>query len=106
MANGKAVLDFGTFPGSTHTSITVTGQTGLRADSAITVDMLRRATADHSEDEHSVERFHVTAGDIVADTGSGGSFTIHGVLVDQQMDPTNTRDPQTHGQWFVAWSWV
>jgi len=72
---GSATLDFGTAPGSSVTSVVVTGQTGIALTSRIKI-WLGLSTADHSEYEHTrilPSRLGLAAGDLVAGTG----FTIH-----------------------------
>lgn len=100
MKSGRAVLDFGTFPGAAHTSVAVAGQSDIPADAIISAWIDRRETADHSADEHTVERIAITAGDVVAGTG----FTVHGVLSDQAT-PATGNAPLAYGQFAVAWSW-
>ena len=88
---GIAELNFGT-GGNTDTSIAVTGQTGIAAN---TLPIVRIAysqpTADHSSDEHLVERINVIAGNVIAGVG----FTIYGV----------TQNTSLFGRWNVAWSY-
>lgn len=89
---GKAVLDFGAFPGSTDASIAVTGQAGIVAGSLVEAWVFPQATADHSSDEHIVDPPRMIAGDIIAGTG----FTIYGF----------TQNTQRHiGRYTVAWVW-
>ena len=94
MATGNATLDFGAFPGSSDTSVAVTGQTGITTSSFVEAWLVPTATADHSADEHIVETIKVIAGNIVNGTG----FTIYGV---------NTGDnSRIYGSWSVSWVWV
>ena len=94
MATGNATLDFGAFPGSSDTSVVVTGQTGITTSSFVEAWLVPTATADHSADEHVVETIKVIAGNIVNDTG----FTIYGV---------NTgNNSRIYGTWSVSWVWV
>lgn len=94
MATGNATLDFGAFPGSSDTSIAVTGQTGITTSSFVEAWLVPAATADHSADEHVVETIKVIAGNIVNGTG----FTIYGV---------NTgNNSRIYGSWSVSWVWV
>jgi len=94
MATGNATLDFGAFPGSSDTSVAVTGQTGITTSSFVEAWLVPTATADHSADEHVVETIKVIAGNIVNGTG----FTIYGV---------NTgNNSSIYGTWSVSWVWV
>lgn len=91
ITTGRAQLDFGT-SGVTDASIAVTGQSGITSDCVVHAWIERRATDDHSADEHSLEPIKVTAGDIVAGTG----FTVYGV--------TGDTAPR-YGKWTIGWSW-
>lgn len=93
MANGTATLDFGAFPGTTDTSVTVTGQTGILSTSPVEAWILPAATVEHTADEHWVEALKVVAGNVVAGTG----FTVYGRTED------NTR---LYGRFNVGWVWV
>lgn len=94
MATGNTTLDFGAFPGSSDTSVAVTGQTGITTSSFVEAWLVPTATADHSADEHVVETIKVIAGNIVNGTG----FTIYGV---------NTgNNSRIYGTWSVSWVWV
>ncbi len=66
-------VDFGAFPGKTDTSLAVTGQAAIVAESLVEAWILPRATSDHTADEHWVEDIVVMAGSVVAGTG----FTIY-----------------------------
>lgn len=92
-AQGTATINFGAFPGSTDTSVAVTGQTSILSGSLVEAWILPAATADHSVDEHLVEPITVIAGNVVAGTG----FTIY----------ANTREDNSlvYGQWNIAWCW-
>ncbi len=92
MNSGRTVIDFGD-TGVSDASVAVSQAT--IADGAIVhAWMDRRATNDHTAEEHSVERFIVTAGDVVAGTG----FTVY-LTLDGRGDATTT------GEWAVCWSW-
>jgi hypothetical protein len=103
MASGRAVLDFGAFPGASHTSVAVAGLSDIPSNAIVRAWIDRRATTDHSADEHTVETIQVTAGDVVA----GSGFTIHGSLVDQAVPQgaANGNAPLAYGQYGVCWSW-
>lgn len=130
-AQGTATVDFGAFPGSAHASVAITGQASILAGSLVEAWILPAATADHSSDEHLVEKIRVVAGDIIAGTG----FTIHAVSTNELSEPlmppgvgrkhvTNAsagqntyspgdtigrsvggKMPMVYGQWSVAWVW-
>jgi hypothetical protein len=95
---GTTTVNFGAFPGSTDTTVTITGQASIVAGSLVEAWIRPVATADHSADEHWVERPEVTAGNIVAATG----FTIYAKAPDEP----NIKDQRLYGQYTVAWAWV
>lgn len=98
-AQGTAVLDFGSFPGKSDTSVAVIGQTGIVAGSLVEAWMRPVASADHSADEHLVETLKVVAGNIVAGTG----FTIYGLNASQLA--SHGQGTRLYGQWNVSWVW-
>ena len=116
---GTTTIGFGAFPGSSNTSVAITGQGAITATSLVEAWLLPATTTDHSADEHIVDPPVITAGNIVAGTG----FTIYAVARDGIPVPdavsigTNTGDPitkiQEHGRsapmpygvWNVAWVW-
>jgi hypothetical protein len=124
-AQGTAILDFGAFPGTSDTSVAVTGQAGIVAGSLVEAWIRPVATADHSADEHMLETLKVFAANILAGTG----FTIYGFNNSQMNEPltgshTDTRragaatilqsgaapsvggmGTRIYGQWTVAWVW-
>lgn len=108
MAQGTTTVNFGAFPGSTDTTVAITGQTGILASSLVEAWVFPTATADHSADEHWVDGPQVVAGNIVAGTG----FTIY-ASVKPQTDARATTDsrrgnndsPRAYGSWTVAWVW-
>jgi hypothetical protein len=108
VAQGTTTVNFGTFPGATDTSVTVTGQNSILATSLVEAWVFPTATADHSVDEHWVDGPQVMAGNIVAGTG----FTIY-ASVKPQTDakaPTDSRrgkndSPRAYGSWTIAWVW-
>lgn len=125
---GTATIDFGAFPGSSHATVVVTGQTGIVAGSIVQAWLRPVATADHSADEHMLETISVHAADIVAGTG----FTVHALNVGTINEPAEDarakdnlsqfraggpgqqslvgdrggRGTRLYGQWTIAWSWV
>lgn len=124
MPSGTATLDFGAFPGSSDTSLAITGQAGILSGSLVEAYLFPAATADHSADEHMVELLEVRAGNIVVGTG----FTIYGVnrneIIEPLFDPypdgrpmppdliadrrskTGGFVPLIYGTWNVAWVWI
>lgn len=99
-AAGSTTVNFGAFPGSSHATVAVTGQTGIVAGSIVDAWIRPEATADHSADEHLVETIRIATSDIIAGTG----FTIHGF---NSSEKTSARGEGTliSGTWTVAWSW-
>lgn len=93
MAMGTATLDFGAFPGKTDALVTVTGQTGIAADSPVEAYIAPAVTVEHTADEHWVEALKVMAGTVIAGTG----FTIYGRTED------NLR---LYGRFNIGWVWT
>jgi hypothetical protein len=89
---GTTTINFGAFPGSTDTSVAVTGQAGIVAGSLVEAWVRMEATADHNADEHMVDPPRVIAGNIVAGTG----FTIYGLTNDKK---------RLYGLYTIAWVW-
>jgi hypothetical protein len=133
MATGTATLDFGAFPGSSHATVNITGQTGILATSLVEAWLMPNDTADHSADEHIVETIKVVAGPPTAGIG----FAIHGVNTSQLSEPVAANDlpgrfsgaganpgrgqqrpdepnvvvgggigTRLYGLWTVAWVWI
>ena len=121
---GTTTINFGVFPGSSDTSVAVTGQATILSGSLVEAWLSPVATADHTADEHLVETIRVMAGNVVAGTG----FTIYAVNTSQLNEPLtsagagNFRSAATtvygasapsvggigtriYGQWSVAWVW-
>jgi hypothetical protein len=82
-AQGTTTIDFGTFPGKSDASVTVTGQASIVAGSLVEAWIRPVATADHTDTEHMVETLKVFAADIVAGTG----FTIYAFNTSQLNEP-------------------
>ena len=89
---GTTTIDFGAWPGSTHATVTVTGQTGILAGSLVEAWLFPTATAAHSSDEHVIatSMLAVVASDILAGTG----FTIH--LMARHMGGEALQQPSTN----------
>lgn len=99
---GTTVINFGASPGSTDTSVAVTGQTGILAGSLVEAWVFPANTADHSIDEHLVDPPRVVAANVVAGTG----FTIYGFVENQANGPFKNSNPAfVYGIWNVAWVW-
>lgn len=80
---GTKAIDFGAFPGSSHASVTITGQAGILSSSVVQAWISPIATADHTADEAMLETIKVCVSDIVAGTG----FTIHAFNSSQLNEP-------------------
>lgn len=125
---GTATIDFGSFPGSSHATVVVTGQAGIVAGSIVQAWIRPVATADHSADEHMLETIKVFASDIVAGTGFTVSAFNAGTLNEPPQDArakdnvsavraggpgrqdgltgdTGGEGTRIYGQWTVAWQW-
>jgi hypothetical protein len=123
-AQGTTTVNFGAFPGSSDTSVVVTGQATILAGSLVEAWISPVATADHTADEHIVETIKVFAGNVSAGVG----FTIYAVNTSQLNEPlvagraTNFRSAATsvygapdpsiggtgtriYGQFTVNWVW-
>ncbi len=98
---GTAVINFGSFPGKSETSVAVTGQTGIVSGSLVEAWIRPVDSVDHSADEHRAETLKVLAGDIVAGTG----FTIFGMNSGQVSQP-NGQGTRLYGQFNVSWVWI
>ncbi len=123
-ASGTTTVNFGAFPGTSDTSVTVTGQATILAGSLVEAWIFPTATADHSADEHWLETIKVMAGNVVAGVG----FTIYAVNTSQLNEPlgkagiSGFRPAATsvygyagetsggigtriYGSWSVGWVW-
>jgi hypothetical protein len=121
---GTATVNFGGFPGSSDTSVLVTGQTGIAAGSLVEAWLVPVATSDHSADEHIADGPRILAGNIVPGTG----FTVYAVawpsaespvtdgvrsqssspsgqLLQAPNEAYGRKTPMPYGQWSVAWCW-
>lgn len=125
MAAGTATIDFGAFPGSSHATVDVTGQTAILTGSLVEAWLMPKDTSDHSADEHLVEPIKVMAGPPTAGVG----FTIHAMNVNPISEPLEFggvskfrataasvygySEPSVggqgtliYGQWTVSWVWL
>lgn len=92
-ATGSTTLDFGSAPGSSYATATVTGQTAITGTSKAEAFLMSEASADHNDIEHQLlsRYFGLTCGNIVAGTG----FTVYAVT-----------DMRLTGTVKVNWVWV
>lgn len=126
MPTGTTTVNFGAFPGSSDTSVAVTGQASITGSSVVGAWIVPTATADHSADEHLLESIQVFAGNVSAGVG----FTIYAVNTSQINEalapggagraattvegaPNTDGGPRIggigtliYGQFTVAWAWV
>lgn len=74
-ATGSATIDFGTAPGGTEASVSVSGQTEILTTSHAEAFFMREASADHTAEDHSYAAIFcaLTCGEPTAATG----FTIY-----------------------------
>lgn len=133
-ATGTATVNFGAFPGSSDTSVTITGQATILSGSLVEAWIFPTATADHTADEHWVEGIRVMAGNVSAGVGftiyaridgaipeslvqhgavgggarsnSGATSGIGGPLKGDSAPSIGGRAPLLYGQFTVAWVWV
>lgn len=92
---GTAILDFGNAPGKTDTTVVVTGQNGIGAQSLVRANLAVVATATHSVDEVMVigsEMLSVFAFNTVPNVG----FSIRGL----------SRRGSLRGTFIILWSWA
>lgn len=99
-AQGTTVINFGSFPGSSHTTVAVTGQTGILSGSLAQAEIRPVATGDHSIEEHMAAPIKCWAAEIVPGTG----FTIH-ALVMWPLADTAGAGIRMYGQFNVFWVW-
>jgi hypothetical protein len=74
---GTAEVDFGTFPGGVHASVTITGQSGIGAAATPRAFLRAVDTADHSADEHLIAAGQIDI--LCTDVTAGVGFTIQAV---------------------------
>jgi len=123
-SRGTTTIDFGAFPGKTDATATVTGESGILANSLVEAWIYPVATADHTADEHVVDAPMITAGNISVGVG----FTIYGVqrdgfpvpdriapltqpgttMTNVPVSSSRTGDtaPRPYGLWTVGWAWL
>ena len=88
-ATGTTTIDFG--GKSTDTTVTVTGQASILADSLVEAWILPASTASNTSDNHWVDDIEVFAGNVQAGTG----FTIY----------AKCRTGFAHGVFNIGWVW-
>lgn len=91
---GSALIDFGPFPGTSNTSLSVSGQPRIGSTSILNAWVMPASTTDHTSDEHQFETLRVTAGAIIP----GSGFTIYGIN-------TGNQDTRLYGKWSVGWQY-
>lgn len=69
---GTATLNFGTTPGSSLATVTVSGQTGFTAASHVEAWLQGDNTATHNSIEHLIAPIKIRCGDLIT-----GSFTVY-----------------------------
>lgn len=110
MAKNTAIVDFGSFPGSTHATVVVTGETNIVSGSKVEVWIDNLASADHTADEHLLENLRVGHSTIVAGTG----FTCEAHYVGMHAieswpglrSPVNPNNnyPMAYGKFNLLWA--
>ncbi len=106
-AQGSTTINFGSFPGTTDTTVSIS-DSNILSGSLVEAWVMPAATSDHSVDEHWLDPPKVIAGNVAAGVG----FTIYGNANDtwggraatKQPTPANT-DNLCYGAWAVAWCW-
>lgn len=93
---GEIQVDFGAFPGTLHTTVSV-GVPTVNAATAVTVFVKPKATADHSTDEHLTDPPRLAA---VVEAGVG--FTIHAFAREDNITHTAHK---AYGAWTVGYLW-
>lgn len=91
-ASGSVVLDFGAFPGSNEASVSVTGQTGILADSKADAWIVAAPTSDHTANDaaYAAALVAVTTGA----PSAGAGFTVYGRSVEKMQGTFN-----------LQWAW-
>ena len=95
MPTGKAVVNFGAWPGSDTASVAITGQllflsATSKADAIL--DPISPATADHSQDEHLAADIDIRVDNPIDAVG----FTVNLIC----------RGLKHYGSWNIVWIWV
>ena len=82
IGQGTAIIDFGAFPGTSESSVVVTGQTGISATSKAEAYIMGDDTsADHTAADH---RYISALIGLTCGTPSAGTgFTIYGRCLDK-----------------------
>ena len=103
--SGRAVIDFGAFPGSNHATVTVSGMAAsqIRDDVEVLVWIGSEATPDHSADEHRIAHIALSADTIVP----GVSFRVVGVTTEQRAPTIGRSTGKPHllyGKYSIAFA--
>jgi hypothetical protein len=87
LGTGTSTVAMGSFPGTSHATLVVTGQAAVVGGSLVQCWVAPVATSDHSADEHIVEPLMAYASNVVAGTG----FTLHLVNTSTLFSPSEPR---------------
>lgn len=91
---GTAVINFGAFPGSNETSVSVTGQTAISSTSNAEAYMMGDdTTSDHTSSDHRYANSFISLTCSTPTAGTG--FTIYGTCLDTM-----------EGTFQVRWVWA
>ena len=113
-ASGTTTVNFGAFPGSSDTSVAITGQGAIAAGSLVEAWIMPNATADQSADEHLAETLALRAGNVIAGTG----FTVYALNTSQLNEPVSDQasrrgdyerggaGTRLYGLFTVGWVWT
>ena len=91
--SGTATIDFGNYPGSNETTVSVTGQGSILSTSGIRLFISANATSvDHTSNDHTwiMNFLNITVGDVVPSTG----FTIYANSIHK-----------LQGKYTINWTW-
>ena len=115
--SGTVTIDFGAFPGTPMTQVTVALQDVADPNAAIDAWIIPAATVDHTADEHVADPPRVIA--VNSNPVTGGSFTIYGLPSGRDLPVPpgtpfgNTANSQQsvaqqqlmpYGKWNVGWA--
>lgn len=89
---GTATIDFGAAPGRFVTTLLVTGQSSIAADSHVRVTMQGDTSADHTDANHIAASSLLTL--VAADIVPGVGFTIYALA-----------SARLTGRFTVHWDW-
>ena len=92
-AKSEAVLDFGPWPGSNETLLSITGQGSIASTNLCFAQMLASVTPDHTESDHLYASALVDLSCSEIIPGSG--FTIHACSLERMQ-----------GTFKILWAWL